>query len=344
MSSPIPRVPSGSFSVSDRMLDSIARALHRFTVLSPLAFSIDGEPPLDARAWATTPADDPLTGAITGVFYDRCYAGRRAGAPRAGAPDMMFAAGLDAANQGQQRWDIGWRLTQFGPGGQILIQKGDAERLAMPGSYILDAAPGVPPRIGSPVRILLPRGSFELQPGYYFAFGEMPEEAADALDLTRIYFHCAAAAAAGLVLSLTEALNRFQVPFQLKVPSAPSLFDRRDTAVLYVSTRYFAITARLIALARCQVTLLDGEPLFAKTLWPGIAAAANPGPESFGMHRSRLAAEAIVVAWRRGRQDVAARLDALRTAFARVGLDVERPWTGAGGVDQFTLPEEARLP
>lgn len=330
--------------MSEAMLSAVGEALGRFTVLSPVAFAIDAQPPMDARAWTAAPADDPLAAAITAVFYDRCYASRAAAVPWAGAADPLFAASLDAANRGHERWDKGWHLTHFGPDGQVLIRKGDAERIAMPGGYILDGMPGVMPRIGATVSIRLPRSSFDAQPGYYFAFGETPDEAADALDLARIYFHCAPSAAADLIGGLTAALNRFQVPFQVKVPTVPALFDRRDTVVLYVGVRYFAIAARLIGAIRPTVPLLPGEPLFTKPLWPGVAAAANPGSTSFGMHRSRLAAEAILAAWRSGRQDVPARLDTLREAFVRNGLDAERPWVGPGGVDCFILPGAARLP
>ena len=95
--------------------------------------------------------------------------------------------------------------------------------------------------------------------------------------MTRVYFHCTAENAALLVGSLTSALNQFQTPFQLKAPAAPALYDRADAAVLYVGSRYFPITARIVSSVREKTPLEAATPLFTKTLWPGVGAAVEPG-------------------------------------------------------------------
>jgi hypothetical protein len=115
--------------------------------------------------------------------------------------------------------------------------------------------------------------------------------------------------------------------------------------VLYVGGRYFPITARLVEIVRTAVPLENSVPLFTKRLWPGIGVAADPGNgESFGTHRCRLTAEAIVQAWREGRQDVAARFASVAARFHATGLDPARPWLGPGSVDLFERPMPARLP
>jgi hypothetical protein len=333
--------------------EEIIGVLNKFEIRSPVAFSFEGEPESDVRSFqsapasgaASVPGDDMLAKAIQAVLYDRCYARRPPSATQAAIPDIEFARRLAAANAGRERWDRGWIIHQFGPNGQAFVRKGDRERIAVPGAFIFDAAPGMTPQIGSSVSVRAPSETYEAQPGYYFAFGESLDELADNLSLTRVYFHCRAEDAASLVSELTAALNRFQTPFQLKTPTAPALYGRTDAAVLYVGARYFPVTARIVAFVREKVRLEATTPLFTKTLWPGVGAAVEPGTgESFGSHRCRLMAEGIVDAWRRGEQDAQARYVATEARFVAADLDLKRPWLGPGGVDPFGPPQQPKLP
>jgi len=134
------------------------------------------------------------------------------------------------------------------------------------------------------------------------------------------------------------------VPFQLKTPAQHALYGRTDAMVLYVGTRYFSITVRIVESLRQSFSLAASTPLFAKQLWPGIAVAADPGNgESFGAQRCRLMAEAIVQTWRDGKQDVPARLASLTALFASAGLDLSRPWLAPGYIDLFHHPVSASL-
>jgi hypothetical protein len=332
---------------------ALAAALDKFEIRSPVEFVFAGETLIDVRngqapiVWGgvARPGADPLVSGIQAALYDRCYAERANGQTSAAMIDVEFAQRLAAANSGREHWDRGWLIHQFGPNGQAFLRKGDRERAAMPGSFILESGVGMAPQIGSYVSIRVPSGSFDAQPGYYFAFGETLDELADQLSLTRLYFHCACDNAASLVRELTGALNRFQTPFQMKTPAASALYGRTDAAVLYLGSRYFPIGARLVEPILDKVPLEPATPLFTKALWPGVGAAVEPGTgESFGSHRCRLTAEGTVDAWRRGEQGTEARLAAIAKRFADAGLDLARPWLGPTGVDYFELPQPARLP
>src|SRR5262249_26203177 len=317
----------------------LASALGAFVIQSPFAFTFAGEQPIDVRtmhigpSWggaAPTPAEsseaDLLVRGIQTAFYDRCYAHRLGGpnsAPtQAVAADPEFATRLAKANATREHWDKGWVIHQLGQNGQVFVRKGDRERAAMAGAFISEAVLGMAPQIGASVSVRAPRETLDVQPGYYFAFGQTLDELADQLSLLRFYFHCGSDDAVVLIAGLTAALNRFQVPFQLKAPAIATLYGRTDAAVLYIGARYFTITARIAAQLRESVALESSVPLFTKRLWPGIGVAVEPGSgESFGTHRCRLAAEGIVKAWREGEQDVPARLAAISTLFAADGLD-----------------------
>ena len=350
--------------------EELAVALGKFVIHSPTAFSFDGEAMIDVRGlqaaagWgdAASPTamasrgdgDDLLVRAIQATLYDRCYARRPRPAADASSQDHVsrqaadadFARRLVSANTGHEAWDRGWIIHQFGPNGQVFVRKGDRERVAMPGAFIFDGAPGMTAQIGAVVSLRAPHETFDAQPGYYFAFGDMLDELADQLTLVRVYFHCGPESAVSLVSALTAALNRFQVPFQLKTPATPALYGRTDAAVLYLGVRYFPIAARIVAMARETIALESATPMFTKRLWPGIGAAVEPGSgDSFGSHRCRLTAEGIVGVWRgEAAQEIAKRMAAVAARFAVAGLDLNHPWLGASGVDPFNLPEPARLP
>jgi hypothetical protein len=296
-----------------------------------------------------TSSTGPLVRSIQATLYDRCYSHRlderRVQSDSPPTEDPAFAQRLAEANASRERWDPGWLVYQFGPNGQAFVRKGDRERLAMPGAFISDALPGMATQIGAGIRLRAPREALGVQPGYYFAFGETLDELADQLSLVRLYFHCGAEDAAGLLGALTRELNRFQVPFQLKAPMSPALYGRTDAIVAYVGARFFAIVARIVAAVRESVMLEPSVPLFTKPLWPGIGVAVEPGTgESFGSHRCRLAAEGIVDAWEKGTQAVAARLAAVAARFSAAGLDLARPYLGAGWVDLFAAPSTPPLP
>jgi hypothetical protein len=346
--------------------EDLAAALKKFVIHSPTAFSFGGETPIDVRTLQMAPGwggampqasmagagngADPLVRAVQAKFYDRCYArrsGNQAATPTQGQlSDPDFGRRLVAANAGRERWEKGWAIHQFGPNGQAFVRKGDRERVAMPGAFIFDGIPGMAAQIGATVSLRVPHDTFDVQPGYYFAFGDALDELADQLTLVRLYFHCTPEGAVVLVGELTAALNRFQTPFQLKTPAAPALYGRTDAAVLYIGTRYFPITARIVASVLGRVPVETATPLFTKRLWPGVGAAVEPGSgESFGSHRCRLTAEGIVDAWRQdGAQETPERMAAVAARFAAAGLDLQRPWLGPAGFDPFKIPDPARLP
>jgi hypothetical protein len=327
----------------------LAAALDRFTIHSSWSFQVDDEPLVDVRLGSAAPMqvgdDAPLIQAIQMAFYNRCYARRPATAAAVSAADPEFIRRLTAANTSRDGWDKGWVVHQFGANGQVFVRKGERERMGVPGAFLSEAMVGTAPQPGASVSLRVPRETFDVQPGYYFAFGETLDELADQLSMVRVYFNCRAGGAPSLFAELTSSLNRYQTPFHLKAPTAAAGYDRADAAVLYIGARYFSIVARLVSQLRERVPLEDAVPLFTKRLWPGIGVATEPGSgESFGSHRSRLAAEGLIEAWRHGDGGSEARLAAVAERFAVAGLDVARPWLGAGATDQFDLPAPARLP
>jgi hypothetical protein len=332
---------------SPDLLAELKAAIAKVEINSPFAFAFEGEPPVDIRAGRGSSAlaqgvDGALARAIQAKFYDRCYARRRDAMDS--TPNPAFARALSAANASRDRWDRGWTLRQYGPNGQVFVAKGDRERAAPPGGYVFEGPPGAIPQVGAALTLRAPREAFDAQPNYYFAFGETLDELTDQMSLVRVYFNLAAEAASAWLGELTAGLNRFQTPFQYKTPSAPGLYGRADAGVLYVGRRYFPIVSRIVEGSADRFSFDEATPLFTKRLRRGIAAAVEPGTgESFGSHRSRLVAEALVEAWSSRAQTPKLRFDAVERRFKAEGLDVTKPWAGPTGVDPFA-PVARRSP
>jgi hypothetical protein len=127
----------------------------------------------------------------------------------------------------------------------------------------------------------------------------------------RVYWHLCREGA----LPFARALRKLDLPHHAKIANDPSQFVRADAAVLYAPRDALDVRALHEAV---KPWLRPGTPAFARRIAPGVAVADDPGRgESFGLHRSRLAAEGLHEAWRAGRDP----LDALEARFRAEGLD-----------------------
>ena len=266
-------------------------------------------------------------------LYQHCYCRRFEGVPAenpAGISGSLWEE-LSAANAGRPHWETGWEVFHVDASGSIMAQKNGVSRTFWPGEFVTYDGPGAGPRISSRVDVYFATESRNMQPGFYFAFGETFGEDPDSSDLVRFYWDIEAAGAVPLTRGLTRALNRFQVPFRFKCLNDRGVYGRLDPAVLFINRRYFRIAADLIAPIREELAehLRPDTPLFTKRLAPGLGFAEDPGDGgSFGMHRCRLLAEAI---WREPS------IDGIVKAFESNGISIDRPYLNTGSIDQYEL-------
>jgi hypothetical protein len=317
---------------------SLGQVLEHLTIHDYSAFTFAGErfettaPPASAAPPNGAP---PLLQSLQSVLYTFCYTREFAGAPlppaaQAHAPDAQFIAELSRHSQSQDTWDSGWRIYRATPSGEVYAEKGERQHLARPGAFIAAAGAGLVP--GATINCFCPRESAIAQYGFYFAYGETPNDVWDDFRLVRFYFNVPSAHAADLVRFLTVNLNKYLIPFQMKTLNAPAAYSRADAAVLYVARRYFTIVARLLTCRRSELAYLsDTTPLFTKPILPGVGAADEPGTgESFGMHRCRLVSEALLDAFAAGSHEPSARLAAVDRRFRHNGLELDRPYISPG--------------
>jgi hypothetical protein len=283
---------------------------------------------------------DPLVRHLQSLLYAFCYSRPFSGPPLAPLTamtgmDHAFVGLLSAANQSLETWDLGWEIYLPMADGSVYAKKGDRQHLAALGEYV---ASGDQRMIssGTIINLLRRRESIGAQPGFYFTYGEVPNDAWDDHTLLRFYFHLHSQGAPTLVKEISSALNAYEVPFQFKALNEPSAYDRTDSAVLYLARRYYEVAARLLLARRSALTpiLKPGIPLFACRFMNGVGVADDPGTgESFGMHRCRLVAEGLADAFRSNVIGADARLEAVRARFARNGLNLDAPYLGPGLAD-----------
>jgi len=288
-------------------------------------------------------ADMPvMIGELTGQLYRNCFSTRfEPDAVRVEMPstisDTDWLETLSSANQSHERWEDGWQIVLNLPNGRMIAHRGDADRMLSPGEFLNVSAPGMLPAPGMPVRVYLSRESRAMQPGFYFAFGETPFHAADELSIVRFYWNISAEGSPQLLEQASGELNRWQVPFRIKVVSHRGMFQRLDSAVLYTPRRCASIAYELCSEIRERLKpgLLFDTPLFTKRLAAGLAFAEDPGTqESFGMSRCRLLAEGIWLAHVQGARS-SGRLAIIEEHFHSQGISLDQPWLNPGSSGRF---------
>jgi len=336
-------------------VEEITPILRAIAVLSPTTFLFKAEPvqvaPGPVQPLAGFPNHPlpqmPLIRDLQSQLYMRCYMRRFDEEPLASnAPftsDPTFVSKLSISNRSQHRWETGWTVYAVAPNGQLSLQKGDRQRMAIPGEYISTGPPGMPPQIGSVVTVAVPRESANAQPAFYFMYGETLSDVWDEFALLRFYFHASSECAPDLIEYLTHSLNRYQVPFRMKALNEPVMYQRSDAVVLYLAKRFYDIATRIVrdmpsALA---AQLRKSTPLFTLPVQLGVGMAEDPNNgESFGMNRCRMLAEGIVDAWMKGDQSVGGRLNAIAARFAAGGFNFNLPYLSPGSADLRDVPAE----
>ena len=287
---------------------------------------------------ADLPGQDDA-GKLAEVLYSRCYMHSILDPPAVAveeAANRDLTSILAAANTGREAWDAGWRIDQVLDAGRVLARKGGAARSFLPGEYLTQRGLGVGPEAGKPLRIFLPAGSADTQPGFYHAFGDTCGEFDTGDQLLRFYWNVSAEGAPRLVETVTREFNRFQVAFQFKCGSWAAHYPRRDAAVLYLHRRHYPIAALLAerVLSAVRPWLSAGTPLFARHLAGGLGFAEDPG-DSFGKHRCQILASAMTATRGKPAEE---RLDEVRRQFDERGLTLDRPWLNSRSADRYEFP------
>jgi len=233
-----------------------------------------------------------------------------------------WKASLSLANRGAGCLEGGWSLVER-RGGVVIVRKDGLTVAAESGDWVSG-------------RMRLPNELLDFSPGFYIALGDKPLDGG--ARTFRVYWNLRAAGARSFVAEATASLNRARVPFRLKVLDDPARYDRCDAAVLYLRTRdrtrAYGVVGTLAATLRKH--LKPPTPAFAKPIAAGVAIAEQPpAGGSFGVSRTAIVAAALVQSFRRQETALERRMARVSAAFARDGIDLERPYLNPGSRDVY---------
>jgi len=204
----------------------------------------------------------------------------------------IFTHSLSKTNTTRSKTCRGWVSKENSSNSDLYIKKNENYKIVKSGQYFITN--GVSAFDQSTISIPLQKEN-RTQSFYYF-FGENNSELHETNSL-RIYFNLDASAAKNWVHFISSQLNSFQVPFQAKCLSHPSLYNRADSAVLYIN-KYNYNYVRLILkenINSFKNGLNNSVPQFTFQIEDGIALAESPPiiTESFGTSRCKLISESI---------------------------------------------------
>lgn len=201
-------------------------------------------------------------------------------------------------------------------------------------------------KLGDLVAIWTPRN--RVQNGFYVAIGNAGSmETRTNLDsrpeIVRVYFNLAPEGAVAIMASLTQHLNRIQVPFSFKVLYNPSEYKRYDSGVLYFQPDYYKAVWQVLEnvyLENCFHFRTE-VPLFTKLLAPGLGLAEEPdfkfsAQESFGMNRCQIIANGLLEAWHVGNESPESRIASIYQQFSLAGIDLRHSYLNANSQDIYT--------
>jgi HopA1 effector protein family len=247
-----------------------------------------------------------------------------------------FREQLAEANTATMTWARGWTVTAIH--GDAACVEYNGLRLFVQRDEIRCMRDGIEP--GRRVAVAVPADRLGLSPGFYVAMGRAGDVDDAYPHTVRVYLHPRAEAATELVTRLSERLNRDAIPFRLKVVDDPRAFARCDAAVLFIPHAMFdgARPALRAVVRQLGSRLQSTTPALTKPLAPGVALAEDPGTgASFGAHRCRIIAEAVLEEALAAHGPRLADVDAVRAAFTRRGLRLDAPYLNAGSSDEYQL-------
>jgi hypothetical protein len=271
---------------------------------------------------------DYLVHQLAGQLYADFYRRGRAEPPRwdirgSAARRRDFTAALSAANCGRGFLDDGWQIRGIDQRG-VMVAKNGLE-LTVGAAELTRTGTGAPV-VGEQVALRLPKELFEISPGFYLARADRPLSVGRSRRVVRLYWNLRADGAVAFVATATRLLNSADAAFQLKVLNDPDAFSRCDAAVIYLDRDDSPGLAGLILALHAEIDgfLSPRTPVFTAELAPGLGFAEDPGTaESFGEHRCRLLADALVRSHESGWTDDATALAVVEECFAQAGIDLD---------------------
>ena len=277
-------------------------------------------------------------GILTQLLY-RLWFAKATGAPPTVASGMAawnagarpsLVASLRAAHAATRRFEPGWLTSAVGPRGAVTLERAGQRLDLLPPDYANLTRRGVPMRIGDAAAATGRRDVVDADGAWWTTFGRVG--AAPIAPMVRVYWNCGPDAVTALVAAVTEVLEGRDVPYTMKCPADPALFDRVDGVVLYLGPEGFVAAKALLRHVHAGIAdrLREVVPPLTLELGRGVAVAEDPATgESFGESRARAVADGLLRASDAGVTDDDDVLAVLVERLAAHGISQTRPYLGA---------------
>jgi HopA1 effector protein family len=329
-------------------LDSVARCLRETTIYSETAFSCMGShsvrlSPRIRRVMSPKTCRSYLIHQLQSHLYSGFYiCGNRSGSNWSEAQETesaTFASALSTANTGAGCWDNGWSVVEANAQ-EIVVSKGGLKVHVRRGEDVMRG--DSPLDRGAPVMLHLAKELLSASPGYYMAVGNRGDHGVEPSPLVRLYWNLRAPGAIKLVDGFTRLLNDAGIHFRLKVLNDPAAYTRADAGVLYFcKADRNGIAKAVSSLYPSLGPFLHSDvPAFTRMIAPGLGLAEDPGAqESFGQHRCRILAEAIVVAHEKRAKKLSDRLRVVESHFVSQGIRLTEPHLNPQSEDEYNFAD-----
>lgn len=253
--------------------------------------------------------------------------------------DLAFYEELHNSNHGEGYFDSGWSIIDKEDDNSLIVFKSNLRLHIKPDIHLKLEEKNA--QIGDIVAIQMPKNL--LQNGFYVAVGNLGTQNPEpSLQTVRIYFNLTPQGSINMMDSLTQELNKLEIPFTFKVLYNPSDYGRYDSGVLYFNKlNYPQIKPVLINIhQKFQQEFQEKVPLFTLKIASGLGLAEEPNQkfaiqESFGMNRCQIIANGLLNAWDTGDDSAGNKIDKIIEQFSLLGIDFNRPYLNANSEDIY---------
>ncbi len=235
-----------------------------------------------------------------------------------------FMNELSAANQTKVSWDNGWTVYHLDPSGNAHASKNNELRWLQPNSWKYSNPATTTLALNVAVDFAVKKEDRGLQTVFYYVHSQ--HYFSHSSEIVRIYWSLLPEGAAPLIEQITSLFNSYKIPFQFKCLNHPDLFDRTDSAVLYLDKRNLHTALFLVKEIAHQLKpkLRKELPLFTYPLHQGVGLAEDPGnQQSFGMSRSQIIAEALVKAYKSEKNGQKEKEEMVEKQFLAKGVAID---------------------
>jgi hypothetical protein len=243
--------------------------------------------------------------------------------------DPIFIEKLSSNNFSIDRYDDGWFVKNDYMNGYLEVYKGEKNKIVSINEVKFKKNP-ISTKIGEEVILYFPKEDRNRQPTFYYALSNKTIDFQKSL--TRVYWNINSEGAPMLIKSITEKLNFYEIPFLFKCLNNPSLYFRRDAAVLYIEDENIKIVSQILPeiVSIMDNYLEDDVSLFSYKYYKGVGIAESPNNhESFGMNRMNILAGALLNASNENK-DEASILNKITSDFIEHGIYPETIFLNKG--------------